>query len=156
MRYLILATILAGLLIVGMFGSRGHKFSETPVEIFNDMDRQARVNAQSSSDFFADGLGPRKKLNWTKSSLIEESKDMVSTALFVMLIPVMVMVLLDLLVMEVRYQLQIYMKQGLPIPRILIIDPMVKCSVLLPWVEVLWVAMVERFLQKTGGQLLRI
>lgn len=65
MRYLILATILAGLLIVGMFGSRGHKFSETPVEIFNDMDRQARVNAQSSSDFFADGLGPRKTVEGT-------------------------------------------------------------------------------------------
>ena len=55
MRYIILATILGGLLIVGMFGSRGHKFNETPVEIFNDMDRQARVNAQSSSDFFSDG-----------------------------------------------------------------------------------------------------
>ena len=40
MRYIILAIILAGLLIVGMFGSRGHKFNETPVEIFNDMDRQ--------------------------------------------------------------------------------------------------------------------
>ena len=52
MRYLFLALILAGLLIVGMFGSRGHKFSETPVEVFNDMDRQARVNAQTSSDFF--------------------------------------------------------------------------------------------------------
>ena len=32
MRYLFLALILAGLLIVGMFGSRGHKFNETPVE----------------------------------------------------------------------------------------------------------------------------
>ena len=37
MRYLFLALILAGLLVVGMFGSRGHKFSETPVEVFNDM-----------------------------------------------------------------------------------------------------------------------
>ena len=65
MRYLILAIILAGLLIVGMFGSRGHKFNETPVEIFNDMDRQDRVNAQSTSDFFADGVGSRKPVEGT-------------------------------------------------------------------------------------------
>ena len=65
MRYIILATILGGLLIVGMFGSRGHKFNETPVEIFNDMDRQARVNAQSSSDFFSDGLGSREPVEGT-------------------------------------------------------------------------------------------
>ena len=65
MRYLILAIILAGLLIVGMFGSRGHKFNETPIEIFNDMDRQDRVNAQSTSDFFADGVGARKPVDGT-------------------------------------------------------------------------------------------
>ena len=65
MRYIILAIILAGLLIVGMFGSRGHKFNETPIEIFNDMDRQDRVNAQSTSDFFADGVGARKPVDGT-------------------------------------------------------------------------------------------
>ena len=205
MRYLILATILAGLLIVGMFGSRGHKFSETPVEVFNDMDRQARVNAQTSSDFFADGLGARKPVEGTfpigfsipdkpfeDGDAVEDGFSLTGTyfnsgqigdyygdgmpkeikldkefmdrgkqryGIYCAVChadSVMVMVLLGLLVMEVRYQLQIYMKQGLPIPRILIIDPMVKCSVLSPWVEVLWVAMVERFLQKTGGQLLRI
>tara|TARA_B100000965_G_scaffold81552_1_gene65199 strand:+ start:305 stop:979 length:675 start_codon:yes stop_codon:yes gene_type:complete len=65
MRYIILAIILGGLLIVGMFGSRGHKFKETPVELFNDMDRQDRVNAQSTSDFFADGVGARKPVEGT-------------------------------------------------------------------------------------------
>ena len=65
MRYLFLALILAGLLVVGMFGSRGHKFNETPVEVFNDMDRQARVNSQTLSDFFADGLGARKPVEGT-------------------------------------------------------------------------------------------
>ena len=65
MRYIFLATILSGLLILGMFGLRGHKFNETPVEIFPDMDRQDRINAQSRSDFFADGIGSRKPVNGT-------------------------------------------------------------------------------------------
>ena len=65
MRYIFLATILGGVLILGMFGLRGHKFNETPVEIFPDMDRQDRVNAQSHSDFFADGVGSRKPVNGT-------------------------------------------------------------------------------------------
>ena len=65
MRYIFLATILSGLLILGMFGLRGHKFNETPVEIFPDMDRQDRINAQSRSDFFADGAGSRKPVNGT-------------------------------------------------------------------------------------------
>ena len=65
MRYIFLATILGGVLILGMFGLRGHKFNETPVEIFPDMDRQDRVNAQSRSDFFADGVGSRTPVNGT-------------------------------------------------------------------------------------------
>ena len=60
MRYLFLVMILGAILVVGMFGFRGHKFSDTPVEIFPDMDRQDRVNAQSQSDFFADGVGARE------------------------------------------------------------------------------------------------
>ena len=60
MRYLFLAMILGALLVVGMFGLRGHKFSDTPVELFPDMDRQDRVNAQSRSAFFADGVGSRE------------------------------------------------------------------------------------------------
>ena len=65
MRYIFLATILGGLLVLGMFGLRGHKFNETPVEIFPDMDRQDRINAQSRSDFFTDGVGSRKPVNGT-------------------------------------------------------------------------------------------
>ncbi|MFP6873390.1 MAG: cytochrome c [Verrucomicrobiales bacterium] len=59
MRYLFLAMILGACLVVGMFGFRGHKFSDTPVELFPDMDRQERINAQSRSSFFADGAGAR-------------------------------------------------------------------------------------------------
>ncbi len=65
MKYIFLAIILSGVLILGMFGLRGHKFNETPVEIFPDMDRQDRINAQSRSDFFADGVGSRKPVNGT-------------------------------------------------------------------------------------------
>ena len=59
MRFFLLAFILAGILVFGMFGTRGHKFSKTPVELFPDMDRQERVNAQARSSFFADGVGAR-------------------------------------------------------------------------------------------------
>ena len=59
MRYLFLAMILGACLLVGMFGLRGHKFSDSPVELFPDMDRQDRINAQSRSPFFADGAGAR-------------------------------------------------------------------------------------------------
>lgn len=59
MRYVFLAYLFAAVIIVGLFGFRGHTFTEPPAEIFNDMDRQARINAQSESDFFADNLGSR-------------------------------------------------------------------------------------------------
>jgi len=59
MRFFFLAVILGGVLVFGMFGVRGHKFSQTPVEVFPDMDRQDRVNAQARSSFFADGVGAR-------------------------------------------------------------------------------------------------
>jgi len=65
MRYVFLAYIFAAVLIVSIFGFRGHKFTEPPVEVFNDMDRQARVNFQAESDFFADGLGSRKPVAGT-------------------------------------------------------------------------------------------
>ena len=65
MRYVFLAYIFGALIIVSIFGFRGRTFTEPPVEIFNDMDRQARVNFQSKSDFFADGLGSREPVAGT-------------------------------------------------------------------------------------------
>lgn len=59
MRYVFLAYLFAAVIILGLFGFRGHKFTEPPAEVFNDMDRQARVNYQAESSFFADGLGSR-------------------------------------------------------------------------------------------------
>ena len=65
MRFFFLAMILGGVLVVGVFGFRGHKFSGTPVEVFPDMDRQSRVNAQSRASFFADGVGTRSPVAGT-------------------------------------------------------------------------------------------
>jgi mono/diheme cytochrome c family protein len=59
MRYFFIAYALIALLVVGIFGLRGQKFSKPPVQIFPDMDQQDKVKAQTPSAFFADGQGSR-------------------------------------------------------------------------------------------------
>lgn len=59
MRYFFLAYAIIALLVVGIFGIRGQKFSQPPVRIFPDMDEQDKLKAQKPSTFFADGLGGR-------------------------------------------------------------------------------------------------
>lgn len=59
MRYFFLAYALIALLVVGIFGLRGQKFSKPPVRIFPDMDEQDKLKAQKPSNFFADGMGDR-------------------------------------------------------------------------------------------------
>ena len=59
MRYVYLAFGLLLILAVSLAGFRGSKFSRPPIEIFPDMDRQAKVKAQSASAFFADGRADR-------------------------------------------------------------------------------------------------
>ena len=65
MRYFFFAFLLAIVLVIGFAGFRGDKFTHTPIEIFNDMDKQAKVKAQSSNAFFADGIGSRKPIAGT-------------------------------------------------------------------------------------------
>ena len=60
MRYFFFAYLLAIVLVIGFAGFRGDKFTHTPIEIFNDMDKQAKVKAQASNAFFADGVGARR------------------------------------------------------------------------------------------------
>ncbi len=60
MRYFFFAYLLAIVLVIGFAGFRGDKFTHTPIEIFNDMDKQAKVKPQASNAFFADGIGSRK------------------------------------------------------------------------------------------------
>src|SRR5438445_1937831 len=59
LRGFLLIFVLAGIVIVAMFGFRGEHIARTPWEIFPDMVRQQKVRAQSPIDFFGDGRGPR-------------------------------------------------------------------------------------------------
>jgi mono/diheme cytochrome c family protein len=59
MRYFFLVYALIALLVVGIFGLRGQKFSKPPVRIFPDMDEQDKLRAQQPDPFFADGHGGR-------------------------------------------------------------------------------------------------
>jgi mono/diheme cytochrome c family protein len=66
MRYFFLAYALIALLVVGIFGLRGQKFSKPPVRIFPDMDTQDKLNAQKNDAFFADGHGSRLPVSQTQ------------------------------------------------------------------------------------------
>jgi len=62
MKYFFLSFLAVVLLIVGIFGVRGDKFSQPPIEVFPDMDDQDKVKAQKPNGFFADGMGSRKPI----------------------------------------------------------------------------------------------
>jgi mono/diheme cytochrome c family protein len=51
--------LLCTIAILAVFGFRGQKSTQPPVEVFPDMVRQMKVRAQAPLDFFADGRGPR-------------------------------------------------------------------------------------------------
>lgn len=59
MRYFFIVYALIALLVVGIFGVRGQKFSKPPVRIFPDMDDQDKLKAQKPDSFFANGQGDR-------------------------------------------------------------------------------------------------
>lgn len=59
MRYVYLIFALLVLMVVSLAGFRGSKSIKPPIEIFDDMDRQPKVKAQSASSFFADGRADR-------------------------------------------------------------------------------------------------
>lgn len=66
MRYFFLAYALVALLVVGVFGLRGQKFSKPPVRIFPDMDEQDKLKPQKPDAFFADGQGGRLPVTQTQ------------------------------------------------------------------------------------------
>ena len=55
MRYFLLTYILLIVLVIGVAGFQRSKSSRSPIQIFNDMDRQAKGNPQMASDFFPSG-----------------------------------------------------------------------------------------------------
>ena len=65
MKYFFLAYLAVALLVVGVLGFRGDKFSQAPIEVFPDMDTQDKLKGQKPSGFFADGMGARKPVMGT-------------------------------------------------------------------------------------------
>lgn len=65
MKYFFLSYLFVAAIVVAAFGTRGSKSELPPLEIFQDMDHQAKVKYQAHSDFFADGLGARRPVKNT-------------------------------------------------------------------------------------------
>lgn len=65
MKYFFLSYLFVGAIIVSAFGFRGSKSELPPLEILPDMDQQAKVKYQASSEFFADGRGARMPVKGT-------------------------------------------------------------------------------------------
>ena len=59
MKYFFLSITFLAIIVVSAAGFRGGKSELPPIEIFPDMDNQAKVKFQAGSDFFADGVGGR-------------------------------------------------------------------------------------------------
>ncbi len=66
MRYFFLVYALIALLVVGIGGFRGQKFSKPPIRVFPDMDIQDKVKAQAVDLFFADNSGSRLPVTGTQ------------------------------------------------------------------------------------------
>ncbi len=59
LKYFFLSYVFVAAIVVAAFGTRGSKSELPPIEIFPDMDHQAKVKYQVKNDFFADGRGAR-------------------------------------------------------------------------------------------------
>lgn len=65
LRIFFLSFILLVLLIFAWAGPRGATFRQPPIEVFPDMDRQAKVMYQTDSGFFSDGIAARRPIEGT-------------------------------------------------------------------------------------------
>lgn len=61
MRYVYLTVFFIVVLSVSILGFRGSLSTRTPLEVFPDMDHQAKYKAQARSAFFADGRADRPR-----------------------------------------------------------------------------------------------
>ena len=59
MRYFIAIYMIVILVVVSIMGFRGDLTENTPLEVFPDMDRQAKFKAQTSNNLFFDNLADR-------------------------------------------------------------------------------------------------
>ena len=65
MRYFIPTFIIIVVSIVSILGYRGSLSKNTPIEVFPDMDRQAKYKSQTKNTFFADGKADRLPVRGT-------------------------------------------------------------------------------------------
>jgi hypothetical protein len=65
LKYFFLSYAFVAAIVVAAFGTRGSKSELPPIEIFPDMDHQAKVKYQVKNDFFADGVGARLPVKHT-------------------------------------------------------------------------------------------
>jgi mono/diheme cytochrome c family protein len=65
MKYFFLSYLFVIAIVVSAFGFRGSKSELPPIEIIPDMDHQAKVKYQASSEFFADSRGARMPVKGT-------------------------------------------------------------------------------------------
>jgi mono/diheme cytochrome c family protein len=65
MRYAYYTLLFAVALTISIAGFRGMRSTQPPVEVFPDMDRQARYKPQAESKFFADGRADRSQVAGT-------------------------------------------------------------------------------------------
>ena len=59
MRYFIAIYVIVILVVVSIMGFRGDLTENTPLEVFPDMDRQAKFKAQTANPLFADNQADR-------------------------------------------------------------------------------------------------
>jgi mono/diheme cytochrome c family protein len=59
MRYVYYVTAFLVVLTISIAGFRGRRSTQPPIEVFPDMDRQAKYKPQAGSAFFADGRADR-------------------------------------------------------------------------------------------------
>ncbi len=77
MRYFFIVYALIALLVVGIGGIRGQKFSKPPIWVFPDMDNQDKLKAQKPDAFFADDSGSRLPVSQTQPRGLNEGGDRV-------------------------------------------------------------------------------
>ena len=65
MRYFLLIFALLVVLVMGVFGKRGHSFKKPPLEIFTDMDRQPKLRPQQPNLIFANGRSSQEPVAGT-------------------------------------------------------------------------------------------
>lgn len=81
MRYFLFTFLIVLVTAVAILGFRGDKTTRTPIEIFNDMDRQMKFKTQSESAFFADGRMDRPPVPGTVPSVVKVEDSYLTTGL---------------------------------------------------------------------------